>query len=411
MQKDCLRWIQGVVMSKIKAKVEKQPAVLDVFCGAGGMSLGFRNAGCQILGGIDHNKYAIETHHQNFPESKLKLQAHDICELKSLSQLGLQPGEVDILIGGPPCQVFSRVGIGKMKNLGKDVESDPRNFLYKQYVRFVSYYQPLCFVMENVDNLANKEETLNQICKELKSRKGGHPGYKIDYRVLDASKFGVPQKRLRLFIVGVRADLDLEPPFPQEKRRKPVTVGEAIEDLPILEALVMPLKAKSTGPRQSDKEYEYECAPKNRYQKLMRKQQKKGGVWSHLCRSHNDKDIEIFEMLNQGQKYTDLPEEYRRYRWDIFDDKYKRLRWDEPSWTLTAHMRKDGLAYIHPIQNRSISVREAARIQSFPDDFRFHAPMTRMFELVGNSVPPLLAQSVAEPVVEMLQAYWDREDS
>jgi DNA (cytosine-5)-methyltransferase 1 len=267
MQKDCLRWIQGVVMSKIKAKVEKQPAVLDVFCGAGGMSLGFRNAGCQILGGIDHNKYAIETHHQNFPESKLKLQAHDICELKSLSQLGLQPGEVDILIGGPPCQVFSRVGIGKMKNLGKDVESDPRNFLYKQYVRFVSYYQPLCFVMENVDNLANKEETLNQICKELKSRKGGHPGYKIDYRVLDASKFGVPQKRLRLFIVGVRADLDLEPPFPQEKRRKPVTVGEAIEDLPILEALVMPLKAKSTGPRQSDKEYEYECAPKRVFEK------------------------------------------------------------------------------------------------------------------------------------------------
>jgi DNA (cytosine-5)-methyltransferase 1 len=400
-------------MSKVKTKAKKQPAVLDVFCGAGGMSLGFRNAGCQILGGIDQNRYAVETHHQNFPESKLQLPPQDICKLK-MPKLGLQPGEVDILIGGPPCQVFSRVGIGKMKNLGKDVDSDPRNFLYKQFVRFVSYYQPFCFVMENVDNLAKKEETLHQICKALKSRnaKTGNPGYKVDFRVLDASKFGVPQKRLRLFIVGVRADLDLEPVFPQEMRKKPVTVGAAIGDLPELKPLVMPLKAKSSGPKQPDREHKYQSSSKNAYQKLMRDQQQKGrGVWSHLCRSHNDKDIEIFGMLDQGQKYIDLPEEYRRYRWDIFDDKYKRLRWDEPSWTLTAHMKKDGLAYIHPLQNRSISVREAARIQSFPDDFRFHAPMTRMFELVGNSVPPLLAQSVAEPLVEMLQAYWDREST
>jgi DNA (cytosine-5)-methyltransferase 1 len=396
-------------MSMVKAKAKKRPAVLDIFCGAGGMSLGFRNAGCEILGGIDQNKYAVATHHKNFPESKLQLQPQDICELKNLAQLGLERGEVDILIGGPPCQVFSRVGIGKMKNLGKDVDSDPRNFLYKQFVRFVSYYQPLCFVMENVDNLANKEETLDQICKALKSRKGGHPGYKVEYRVLDASKFGVPQKRLRLFIVGVRNDLELDPLFPKEKKQKPVTVGDAIQDLPELEPLIMPLKAKSSGPKQRDREHTYDCDPQNAYQKLMRKKQKEGRVWSHLCRSHNDKDIEIFEMLDQGQKYRDLPEEVMRYRVDIFDDKYKRLVWDEPSWTLTAHMRKDGLAYIHPLQNRSISVREAARIQSFPDHFIFHAPMTRMFELVGNSVPPLLAQSVAEPLVEMLQAYWDEE--
>lgn len=131
-----------------------------------------------------------------------------------------------------------------------------------------------------------------------------------------------------------------------------------------------------------------------------------GGLDLGFDRAHNEKDLAIFEMLPQGGKYMDLPEELRRYRDDIFEDKYKRLKWDEPSWTLTAHMRKDCLAYIHPTQVRSISVREAARLQSFPDDFVFYAPMTRMFELVGNSVPPLLAEAIARPIVEQVQAYY-----
>ena len=389
-------------------KQKTAPAVLDLFCGAGGMSLGFKNAGCQILGGIDQNKYAVATHHQNFPNSKLLLKAQDICQIKDLDELGLEIGEVDIVIGGPPCQVFSRVGIGKMKDLGKDIEADPRNFLYKQFVRFVRYYQPLCFVMENVDNLANKDAVLYGICKDFKSKKDGHPGYRVEYRVLDASKYGVPQKRLRLFIVGVRNDLSIDPPFPEREKKILVTVGQAIQDLPELTAFVMPLKIKSSGPKQKDREQSYKCDPQNSYQKLMRKNQKPDvGIWNHLCRSHNDKDMEIFGILKQGQKYKDLPRHVMRYRDDIFDDKYKRLIWDEPSWTLTAHMKKDGLAYIHPLQTRSISVREAARIQSFPDDFIFHAPMTRMFELVGNSVPPLLAEAVAKPVVKMLRAYWE----
>lgn len=109
-----------------------------------------------------------------------------------------------------------------------------------------------------------------------------------------------------------------------------------------------------------------------------------------------------FAMLGQGQKYINLPEVMRRYRWDIFDDKYKRLAWKKPAWTLTAHMEKDGLAYIHPLQNRSISVREAARLQSFPDHFVFDAPTTKMFRLVGNSVPPLMAEAIGRSVIEAL---------
>jgi DNA (cytosine-5)-methyltransferase 1 len=385
----------------------KRPSVLDIFCGAGGMSLGFENAGCEILGGIDQNCYAISTHHKNFPDCKIQLPPQDICELESIDDLGLDKSEVDIIVGGPPCQVFSRVGIGKMKDLGRDVESDHRNFLYKQFVRFVDYYQPLCFVMENVDNLFSKHKIFLKILKELrKCGSGNSLSYVVDCQVLDASDFGVPQKRKRLFIVGVRSDLGVKPPFPKKQSKSTVSVGEAISDLPSLEPFVMPLKTKSSGPKQMDIERAYRCSPKSPYQKRMRIHKKEGeGVWNHLCRSHNDKDIMIFEMLNQGGKYRDIPKEMMRYRVDIFDDKYKRLIWDEPAWTLTAHMRKDGLAYIHPLQNRSISVREAARIQSFPDDFVFYAPMTRMFELVGNSVPPLLAEEVAKPLVKLIQAY------
>jgi DNA (cytosine-5)-methyltransferase 1 len=148
-----------------KASRKVKPAVLDIFCGAGGMSLGFKNAGCQILGGIDQNPYATNTHHQNFPYTKLRLEPQDIRKIRNLEQLGLQVGDIDILVGGPPCQVFSRVGIGKMRKLGRDIDADHRNFLYMEFVRFVAYYKPLCFVMENVDNLANKEEIFKKMAQ------------------------------------------------------------------------------------------------------------------------------------------------------------------------------------------------------------------------------------------------------
>jgi DNA (cytosine-5)-methyltransferase 1 len=401
--------------SKFRRKVSA-PTVLDIFCGAGGMSLGFQNAGCEILGGIDENKYAIATHHKNFPSCKMKLSAQDIRSLRDLSLLDIKPGEVDILIGGPPCQVFSRVGIGKMKNLKRNIEEDQRNFLYKEFFRFLAYYKPMFFVMENVDNLINKKEIFSKIYQELSSgidqEYGDYPGYKLNPQILDASKFGVPQKRMRLFIIGVRADLEIEPIFPVKPLQKKVSVGEAIGDLPQIEPLSMPLRRKSTGPKQIDSECSYATDPHSRYQKRMRKRiEENKGVWNHLCRSHNEKDLIIFKTLKPGEKYEDLknyenlPADTMRYRVDIFEDKYKRLKWDEPSWTLTAHMKKDGLAYIHPLQARSISVREAARIQSFPDDFIFDAPMTRMFELVGNSVPPLLAEAVAKPIVKLFRDY------
>jgi len=377
-----------------------KPTVLDVFCGAGGMSLGFKNAGCQILGGIDSNQYAIKTHHHNFPLSKLKLPNQDIKELQDLAQLDLKLGEIDIIVGGPPCQGFSIAGIAKMQALGRDLKLDYRNSLYKEFVRFVDYYKPLCFVMENVDNLANKLEIIAQIQNDFSST-----GYKVDYKVLNACEFGVPQKRKRVFIIGIRSDLNIEPIFPVANQNAFVSVGQAIQDLPDVEPVINPLGARKNNQKPSDKNQKYRFPPQSEYQAKMRKNKtNEDGVLNHICRSHNDKDIEIFKYLKQGEKYKDLPQEMMRYRSDIFVDKYRRLILNDPSWTLTAHMSKDGLAYIHPLQNRSISVREAARIQSFPDDFVFCAPMTEMFKLIGNSVPPLLAEAIAKPLISIVKS-------
>ena len=391
--------------------------VLDLFCGAGGMSLGFQNAGCQILGGIDNNPNAIRTHHRNFPNCRLKLNAQDIRTIDML-EFPIQPGEVDILIGGPPCQGFSVVGIGKMKSLERargnnpelKVRNDPRNFLYKVFVDLLNYYQPLFFVIENVNTLKNNKifpVIINSLKNGLTVHERNYPGYDIfEPKVLTASDYGVPQVRKRLFIVGKRRDVNLSFGFPKKNIVYPVSVGDAIGDLPELQAISMALISRISGPKQVDIETPYNFEPQSEYQEKMRSKKQPGeGVMNHICRAHNEKDLDIFAMLPQGGKYKDLPESVRRYRSDIFDDKYKRLKWNEPSWTLTAHMRKDCLAYIHPTQTRSISVREAARLQSFPDDFVFDAPMTRMFELVGNSVPPLLAEAIARPIVEQIKAY------
>lgn len=400
----------------------RKPNVLDLFCGAGGMSLGFQQAGCNILGGIDNNPHAIKTHHHNFSKCKLVLDAIDINRVNPQDLL-IEKDEVDILLGGPPCQVYSQVGIGKMKSLGRDIEKDPRNFLYRNYLRFLHYFTPSFFVMENVNTLASKEifkKILRELEKGIPRKRKNYPGYKIKYQILTASDYGVPQVRNRLFIVGVRKDLDITFNFPKPYSQRIVTIEEAISDLIPLTPQPVPirpryqnytsaLKTRFYANKKIDTPQPYLSKPKSSYQQKMRevisRKPEVDSVLNHICRSHNPQDIICFSLLRQGGKYTDLPQSLRRYRWDIFDDKYKRLPLNKPAWTLTAHMRKDGLAYIHPTQNRSISVREAARLQSFPDHFVFNVPMTRMFELVGNSVPPLLAEAIAEPLVKLFHDY------
>lgn len=369
------------------------------------MSLGFRNAGCQILGGIESEHWPAETHKLNFPECVVDLSPVDIRDVEP-SDLDLEPGDVDILIGGPPCQGFSIVGLSKIRSLGLERERDKKNRLYRQFIKFLKYFRPLYFVIENVQGMKvfKKHTFLVQVVKDLESA-----GYVVDKKVLIATDYGVPQIRHRLFIVGRRKDHPgLAIRFPQPTVTKPVSVDEAISDLRILHAKPLKPTGKKNltnpGTKHEDKPITYWTKPRSKYQELMRSGQDRF-VMNHVCRGHNEVDLAIFGKLKQGGRYVDLPKRDRRYRDDIFKDKYRKLKGSQPSWTLTAHMQRDCLAYIHPHQKRSISAREAARLQSFPDRFVFTGPLTKVFWQIGNAVPPLMAECVAREIVSELGQY------
>lgn len=367
-----------------------QPVVLDLFCGAGGMSQGFKMAGYEIGLGIDVDLLACQTHNHNF-------NGHTVC--KDLQEIE-NPGEfireqgierVDIIIGGPPCQGFSRVGRGKIRKLRNDPDfiNDPRNRLYKEFIRFVDDLKPAYFVMENVPDMrfyVDKGESL--LDKILRIFNG--LGYTTETRVLLAADYGVPQMRRRLFIIGNRLGKAITWPEPIYEQGKYVTVWDAISDLPIVD----------TNHRNDEIPYLPRGA-QTRFQSLMR-QGANGLLYNHQTRWHNEQDIEAFGKMPEGGKYKDLPSQYKRYRDDIFKDKYRKLKRGEPSWTIEAHIGKDTYRYIYPSiigepePPRTISVREAARLQSFPDSFRFLGPFTKQFYQVGNAVPPLLAKAIAE---------------
>lgn len=370
---------------------DSEPVVLDLFCGAGGMSLGFEMAGYRIGLGVEKEELPFQTHRLNFNGRCHRGDVREIANPEAfVGGHGLE--RVDVVIGGPPCQGFSRVGRGKIRSLLRDPDyiHDPRNQFYKEFVRFVEAIKPSHFVMENVPDLQyylDGDEPLLQ--KAL--RRFENLGYATDWRVLEAHHYGVPQTRRRLFVVGVPAGQEV--PWPEKTHgRRPATVWQAISDLPVV----------PHGHRQDEMPYEPRRGL-SRYQRLMR-WGSNGVLYNHQTRWHNDQDLAAFAWLQEGGKYVDLPDEYKRYRDDIFKDKYWKLYRKRPSWTIEAHIGKDSYRYIYPSRDegphspRTISVREAARLQSFPDHFRFYGPFTRQFMQVGNAVPPLLARALAEAI-------------
>jgi len=375
-----------------------QPIVLDLFSGAGGMSLGFQMAGYHIALGVEKEELPYKTYRHNFGDHECHLgDIADILNPKAfIREYGLQ--KVDVIIGGPPCQGFSRVGRGKIRSLLNDSSyiHDPRNQYYKEFIRFVQELQPLYFVMENVPDMeyyADGEGTL--LNKALRAFK--EAGYKATKpQVLQADHYGVPQARKRLFIIGTRLDEEIAwPKKPFELT--PITVWQAISDLPII--------------HHNHQKDEIPYTPRhelNEYQQLMR-EGADDCLFNHQTRRHNEQDLAAFAWMQEGGKYIDLPQEFKRYRDDIFKDKYRKLYRDQPSWTIEAHIGKDSYRYIYPTRqgepepHRTISVREAARLQSFPDRFRFIGPFTRQFQQLGNAVPPLLAKAIAESILPSLQ--------
>lgn len=366
-----------------------KPVVLDLFCGAGGMSLGFQMAGYDIGLGVEKEKYPYETHYYNFGEKCYQGDVQSIANPETFIQ-DCNMKNVDIIIGGPPCQGFSRVGRGKMRSLQCDptYTHDPRNQYYKEFIRFVKSLKPLYFVMENVSEMQYYKNDYGLLIDEM-INEFSDIGYIAEYNVLRADHYGVPQTRRRLFIIGNRLNNPIS--WPEKTHEiNPVTVWQAIGDLPII----------SSGQyRHNEMDYTPRCQL-NKYQRFMRA----GAgdkLFNHQTRGHNEQDLTAFEMMDEGSKYSDLSYEYKRYRDDIFKDKYRKLVRDKPSWTIEAHIGKDSYRYIYPSREgepeppRTISVREAARLQSFPDRFVFMGPFTKQFHQVGNAVPPLMAKAIA----------------
>jgi DNA (cytosine-5)-methyltransferase 1 len=372
-----------------------EPVVLDLFCGAGGMSLGFEMAGYHIGLGVEKEELPFQTHCLNFGGRCHPGDIRDIADPKVfVRKHGLE--RVDVVIGGPPCQGFSRVGRGKIRSLRKDPRyiHDPRNQFYTEFVRFVEAIKPSHFVMENVPDLQHylDEEDGEELLLEKALWRLRQLGYSVDWDILEAQHYGVPQTRKRLFLVGVPSGQRV--PWPEKTHSgRPVTVWQAISDLPVI----------PHGHRQDEMPYGRRRGL-SKYQRLMR-QGSNGMLYNHQTRWHNEQDLEAFAWLSEGGKYAELPDEYKRYRDDIFKDKYWKLHRKRPSWTIEAHIGKDTYRHIYPSKDgepqppRTISVREAARLQSFPDRFRFCGPFTKQFTQVGNAVPPLLAKAVAQAIL------------
>lgn len=337
--------------------------VLDLFCGAGGLSLGFQLAGFKIVGGVEWDKAAMETHSNNF-KSKFEY-CGDIKNITN-EQIEKELKGVDVIIGGPPCQGFSAA------NRHEKEDDDPRNKLFFEYLRFVRILKPKAFVIENVRQILTKDKgyaknRILEITEEL--------GYNVDVRVLLASDYGVPQDRRRAVFVGIRKDIGKAFDFDSMEKKSLVTVYDAIGDI---------------------------CYPERNISNdfLNYAKDNNGRLENHNPKFPNEKVQKRMSFVPQGGNWQDVPTEL----WDTQRDNrhssaYRRLDFKEPSITIdTGHMN-----YFHPVENRIPTVRESARLQSFPDSFIFYGNQGQQFRQVGNAVPPLMAKAIATQLYKILK--------
>lgn len=343
---------------------------IDLFCGAGGFSLGFEMAGFETKLAIDKWEPAINTFNHNRKDKvgqNIDIYEFDNEKIKEFND----ENDVDGIIGGPPCQGFSMVGT-------RD-EEDDRNNLYLQYVRFVDVIRPKFFILENVKGLLTlkdgffKEDIISRFT-EL--------GYNVNFKMLIASDYGVAQNRERVFFVGLRKDLfgDKFFEFPKGSPSNAVSTSEALSDLPSLD---------------NDEDPEnYKTKPQNEYQRLMRKNSDK--ITNNDVTRHTEQTKHVISMVPDGGNIKDLPEEYYSIR--NYSTAFKRMNSKKPSTTIDCGHRN----YFHYKENRVPTVRESARIQSFPDDYFFTESKTSQYTQVGNAVPPLLAKAIAVEIKRLL---------
>ena len=472
----------------------EQPRVLDLFAGCGGLSLGLHAAGFEIAAAVESEPAAARSHGTNFHKAAPEhLRARDVLTPPdALSQeLGLGPAvhAFDVIVGGPPCQAFARVGRSKLREIHDHPQAflhDPRARLFREWLRYVEACQPLAVLMENVPDVLNHggHNVAEETCEFLQKR-----GYACAYTLLNASLYGVPQMRERMFLIGYRRELAqavhfpepthwtrlprgyegsravalksvrrpnarqqeltalagfyVDPPTPSNDLPPAVTVRDAIHDLPAIDARAE-LRAGRLrrGARRFDSPQPYcPSRPVSEYARSMKRWpgfEAPAELADHVIR-FLPRDFDLFARMNHGDQYPEayrhasrmfeerLAEmrasgkpvapgsaEYDRLRRSVippydpgkFPNKWRKMCPDEPARTLMAHLGKDGYSHIHydSAQARTVSVREAARLQSFPDGFRFCGTMNPAFRQIGNAVPPLLAKALGEEMMRALSA-------
>lgn len=366
----------------------------DLFSGAGGLSLGLQMAGFRVVLGIDRDREATETHRHHFGGLTLDWDLGNFERVARVAQL-IKDAGVELLAGGPPCQPFSRAGRSKIRHRILNGHTDPseeRRHLWRSFLEVVMVAKPAAVLMENVPDMVLDKDMfiLRTVVHELESL-----GYAVEERVMDTSQYGVPQFRQRLILVALRDGIRFTWPSPLPDQ---VTVWNAIGDLPSV-------VGGSRPPGGAEGSVPYE-GPKNAFQRRMREGvdvDKADRVYDQITRPVREDDRLAFEQMDAKTRYSDLPKELRRYRADIFDDKYKRLDANGLSRTITAHIAKDGYWYIHPRDARTLTVREAARIQTFPDRFRFAGPPSAAFRQIGNAVPPFLGEQLGNAIRASLE--------
>lgn len=363
---------------------------IDLFCGCGGISVGLNKAGLRIVAGADIESHYLNSFSHNFPNAlSIKDDLSKLHPSDFLNKVGLKKGSLTFLSGGPPCQGFSKNVPKKNRYL-----SDPNNLLIKTFLDYCEFIKPIMILMENVAEMKNgfKQAYTEEILDRLKEE-----GYTVTHSVLNSADYGVPQRRRRAFFMANRFGVEFKipepthfPPDPQQilfASNSHVTVREAISDLPNLKH------------GEGEEWVEYKIEPQSDYQRLMRNGQKK--VRNHVARYLQPLQYERLAALEPGQGHKDLPVELKVK--SGYSGAYGRLKWDMIAPTITRWVFHPGSGrWGHPEDTRVLTIREAARIQGFPDSFEFVGSYCQQAGQIGNAVPPLLAGKIAESMLLQL---------
>lgn len=402
--------------------MNKRFTFIDLFAGCGGLSEGFYQERFQSIVHVDFDAPACETlkermRYYNYSEKSIAgaVICGDLTSKVVHDQIDNAIGneQIDVLVGGPPCQTFSSVGRAQDKY---SMRKDPRNYLFRSYLEILEKHKPQIFVFENVPGLLSAKPNGNYIFPEIVENMSEYYNLCDDREIilLNSVHYGVPQIRKRVFLIGVRKDLKISPldiyktiekthysPDMESKNetlklQKYVTVKDAISDLPKL------------FPGEGEEEVNHKIAIENSYTEIIRTKEF-SKLFNHVARKHNQMDQERYELLSKNNwQLKDLAKtrpDLINYDPKHFVNRYTVQTANRPGRTVVAHLYKDGNLFIHPDhrQKRTFTVREAARIQSFPDDFKFIGSRTNQYKQVGNAVPPLMARQIAKAIKQFLK--------